>query len=181
MGALLPMVALLLSASCGSREEQTPAAEAAPETPWGSVAEVSGYLQAIQPHVARIGQLQTRYEEALATGQQGSAERRGTGRNLASRAEEVLPGFVEVLQVLDGIEPPPLLATFHRDARKMLTTRIESLRQTAHGWEVEQQGGDFEPIYRAAEAEYQAANELISRLNAEVARMGKALETAGAG
>jgi hypothetical protein len=92
------------------------------ETAYGSVSEVSGYLQIINPHINTFSELQRQYEDALASSKQGSSDRRGTGRNLATKAAAVRPGLQSVLEELDSIEPPPLLAPFHRDTRKMLVT-----------------------------------------------------------
>ena len=180
--------ALLLSlflTACGPSEEEAPAQippqpaiDVTAVTAYGSVADVTGYLEAINPHIVKIGALQQQYEEALASARQGATDRRGTGRNLAEKATAVRPGFQTVLGELDSVQPPPLLAPFHRDARKMLAARIDALARVIEGWEVEQQGGDFEPVYHDAEARYEAANQLILQLNTQMNRINTTLQEA---
>ena len=172
--------------SCGKTEEEASAngqPESAPpdmtaSTAYGSVAEVSAYLNAINPHIETIGGLQKDYEEALASSRQGASERRGTGRNLAEKAASIRPGLQSELDALDAIQPPPLLAPFHRDTRKMLATRIDALRRVIAGWELEQAGGDHEAVYQEAEDKYESANQLILQLNTQMNRINTSLKAA---
>lgn len=172
--------------SCGKTEEEASAngqPESAPpdmtaSTAYGSVAEVSAYLNAINPHIETIGGLQKDYEEALASSRQGASERRGTGRNLAEKAASIRPGLQSELDALDAIQPPPLLAPFHRDTRKMLATRIDALRRVIAGWELEQAGGDYEAVYQEAEDKYESANQLILQLNTQMNRINTSLKAA---
>ena len=172
--------------SCGKTEEEASAngqPESAPpdmtaSTAYGSVAEVSAYLNAINPHIETIGGLQKDYEEALASSRQGASERRGTGSNLAEKAASIRPGLQSELDALDAIQPPPLLAPFHRDTRKMLATRIDALRRVIAGWELEQAGGDYEAVYREAEDKYESANQLILQLNTQMNRINTSLKAA---
>jgi hypothetical protein len=174
------LVALVAALGCGSSEEESsqpaPAVDTSAQTAYGTVEEVSAYLETINPHIRRVGELQQTYETALASAREGAMDRRGTGRNLAMKAAEVRPEFKLVMDQLDAIEPPPLLAPFHRDIRKMLTTRMESFARTMEGWEVEQAEGDFEPIYRDAEAKYEAANQQILQLNTQMNRINQSIE-----
>ncbi|MDA0336220.1 MAG: hypothetical protein O2782_13730 [bacterium] len=181
------LLVALFTIACGPSEDE-PTAQApstklidlTASTMYGSVADVTGYLDAINPYILRIGALQQEYEAALASSRQGAADRRGTGRNLAAQAEAVRPGFQTVFDELDAVQPPPLLAPFHRDTRKMLAARIEALERTIEGWDVEQKGGDFEPVYRDAEAKYEAANQLILQLNTQMNRINNDLQEATA-
>ncbi|SVC59125.1 uncharacterized protein METZ01_LOCUS311979, partial [marine metagenome] len=149
----------LFALSCGKTEEESSASnpsestavDMSASTAYGSVAEVVAYLEAINPHVEAIGELQKDYEEALASSRQGASERRGTGRNLAEKAVAVRPRLQSELDALDAIQPPPLLSPFHRDTRKMLATRIDALRRVIAGWELQQAGGDYEAAFREAE------------------------------
>jgi hypothetical protein len=168
-------------------------------TAYGTVEEVSEYLDAINPHVNTIGQLQRDYEQALASSRQGASHMetaagvlefeldgrpyrlrawRGTGRYLAEKAAAVRPGLQAELDALDAIQPPPLLAPFHRDTRKMLITRIDALARVIAGWELEQAGGDYEAAYREAEARYETANQLILQLNTEMNRINTSVAAA---
>jgi hypothetical protein len=173
--------------SCGKTEEEASAngqSESAPpdmtaSTAYGSVAEVSTYLNAINPHIETIGRLQKDYEEqALASSRQGASERRGTGRNLAEKAVAVRPRLQSELDALDAIQPPPLLAPFHRDTRKMLAARIDALRHVIAGWELQQAGDDYEVAFREAEAKFESANQLILQLNTQMDRINTSLKAA---
>ena len=181
--------ALLLSLfalSCGKTEEESSASnpsestavDMSASTAYGSVAEVIAYLEAINPHVEAIGELQKDYEEALASSRQGASERRGTGSNLAEKAASIRPGLQSELDALNAIQPPPLLAPFHRDTRKMLLIRLDALARTIAGWELEQAGGDYEAVYREAEDKYESANQLILQLNTQMNRINTSLEAA---
>ena len=180
------LLTLFFALSCGNTDEesatdsqsQSPSVDMTAATAYGSVAEVSAYLDTINPHIDTIGQLQRDYEQALASSRQGASERRGTGRNLAEKAAAVRPGLQAELDALDAIQPPPLLAPFHRDTRKMLVTRIEALARVIAGWELEQAGGDYEAAYREAEAKYETANQLILQLNTQMNRINTSLEAA---
>ncbi|HJP30722.1 MAG TPA: hypothetical protein QGF95_09235 [Candidatus Latescibacteria bacterium] len=182
------MVALVV-VSCGTADDETttkappesPAVDTSVNTAYGTVAEVAGYLETVNPHITAFGVLQVEYEEALASSRKGNDSRKGTGHNLAMKAASVRPGLQTILEKLDGIEPPPLLAPFHRDTRKMLATRIDALGRTIEGWDVEQAGGAFEAVYAEAEAKYEAANQLILQLNTQMNKINTAmLEATGA-
>lgn len=180
---LATMLLATILVACGTSEEEAaappPAAvDTSTETAYGTIADVTGYLEKMNPHILRIGELQQDYENALASARQGATDRLGTGRNLAAKAAEVQPAFQQVLDDLDAVQAPPLLAPFHRDTRKMLTARIEALARTMEGWEVEQAKGDFEPVYRDAEAKYEAANQLILQLNTQMNRINDSQQEA---
>lgn len=176
-------LALLTLAACGTSQDETPKQQpepAAAETAYGSAAEVTAYVETIMPLVQRHNRLLSSYEEALASAKQGTADRRGTGRNLSEKASSVQPQLTNLLTELDDITPPALLAPFHRDTRKMVATRIESLTKTMEGWKIEQAGGEFEPVYREAEAKYADANEIVVRLNTEMGQVQAALQQVSA-
>ena len=175
-----------LTLACGTAEDEksttqaaeSPGVDMSKKTAYGTVAEVSAYLETINAPIVKIGALQQQYEEALASAKQGAADRRGTGHNLATKATEVRPGLQAVLRELDAIEPPVLLMPFYRDTRKMLATRIEALAKTIKGWDVEQADGDFEAVYREAEKDYESANQLILQLNTEMNRINSSVQEA---
>jgi hypothetical protein len=182
MRTLLRSIAALLVTSwlgCGpSDDSATEQAEA--DTPYGNATEVSAYLTALQPNVQRVSELQREYEQALSSAAQDATSRRGTGRNLATKAEQVRPQLVAVLDQIDAIQPPALLAPFHRDTKKMVVARLEAYAKTMEGWEVEQAGGDFEAVYREAEQRLQEANALIRQLSERFDKISSALQQAEA-
>ena len=169
---------LLLLVACGQPEPQT--SPASPGTPFGTAAEVSGYLQQISPYVQEIGRLQVTVEQALSSATPGAEPRRGTGRNLAEAAKQVRPRLQEILKEFDGLEPPALLAPFHRDTKKLMLLRLEAYRLVAEGWQTEEAGADFQTLYDSAEARLREANEMISSLNAQMGQINQALEAAAA-
>ena len=142
------------------------------------MAEVTTYLASLNPHIQRIGQLQAQYEEALAEARQEASQRKGTGRNLAEKAAAVKPELQAILRALDAIEPPPLLAPFHRDTRKLVATRLEAYGRTVEGWEAEQKGDEFASLYRQGEGKLAEANQIILQLNAHMQQINTALEAA---
>lgn len=183
--AAIVLLPLFLLASCGRQHEETPSAEAPAAdaaatavTAYGSVADVTAYLASLNPHIERISQLQGQYEEALAEARQEASQRKGTGRNLADKAAAVKPELQAILKALDAIEPPPLLAPFHRDTRKLVATRLEAYGRTVEGWAAEQKGDEFVSLYRQAEAKLAEANQLILDLNAQMQQINAALEAA---
>ncbi len=116
---LSALLAALFTIACGPSEEEpsTQAPSTQPidltaSTAYGSIADVTGYLDAINPYIIRIGELQQEYEAALASSRTGAADRRGTGRNLAAKAEAVRPAFQAVFDELDTIQPPPTAGPF---------------------------------------------------------------------
>ncbi|MBT3342919.1 MAG: hypothetical protein HN712_00035 [Gemmatimonadetes bacterium] len=179
---LTPFCALaLLLTACGQstpeQETDQQATEAA-ATDFGSAADVQAYLQNIGPHVQRISELQALYETALATGADDSVDRRGTGRNLATKAADAKPQLQELLVTFDTIEPPPLLAPFHRDVRKLINLRLDAYGKTIKGWDAELAGGEHEAIYGEVEKTLAEANQLIQALNEQMVQITTSLASA---
>lgn len=173
IASALPFLLLL---GCGRREETRQEVR----TPYGTVAEVSAYLASMNPYIERISQVQIQYEEALSSAREDATERKGTGRNLAERAASAQPDLRSVLEALDAISPPPLLAPFHRDTRKLVATRLEAYSRTLEGWEAEQAGAEFGAAYRQAEAKLDEANQLILQLNEQMQNINASLLDAAA-
>jgi len=165
---------LLLLIGCGRQEPQTQASP--PETPFGTTAEVGEYLQLINPYVQEIGHLQAAVEQVLGSSVGSSTRRMGTGRNLAEAATAVQPRLQKILVEFDGFEPPPLLAPFHRDTKKLILLRLEAYRLLMNGWEAEESGADFQAQYDSAEARLNEANEMIGSLNAQMAQINQTLQ-----
>ena len=174
---------LTLAAACGTSEQgdqaETPAPAAeSPQTAYGSVADVETYLQAINPLVMEHNTLLSKYQEVLASGRDDSRNRVATEDNLAAQAAEVKPSLEALLTEFDAVEPPPLLAPFHRDVRKMFVKRIESMTKTMAGWEAKQAGNESDSIYRDAEATYEEANQITLQLNTHMQRINASMEQA---
>ena len=162
-------ILLLLLAACGEKPAQTP---------YGSLQEVETYLKKIDPFIQNIGKIHQQYELGLAAAGAGSEVRRGTGQNLAEAAEAVRPLLRKLLREFEDIEPPPLLAPFHRDTKQLIVARLDAYGATISGWDAEQLSGDFSAMYQRAEADLKKANTLILRLNSEMQKINAAVERA---
>ncbi|MEE3040443.1 MAG: hypothetical protein VX948_06255, partial [Candidatus Latescibacterota bacterium] len=146
------------------------------DTPYGSAADVEKYVAQIAPYVQQISQLQSQYETALAAQQGDSNDRRGTGRNLANKAEEVGPELRTLQTTFDTVEPPAALAPFHRDIRKLIALRLSAYDKIIDGWADEKAGGDrHKAIYGDVERAQDEANQLILALNAQMQKIQTAL------
>jgi hypothetical protein len=87
-------LALLLIAAigCGSGDDQgTPesAKQGSVETSYGTLAEVSSYLQSVNPHIQTVGELQMEVDRVVGTS--GKA----TGQNLADAMGTVRPRLID--------------------------------------------------------------------------------------
>ena len=174
--ALFCVAALLTACGQTSKDEETSGTTTTNETPYGSAADVEKYVAQIAPYVQQISQLQSQYETALASQQGDSNDRRGTGRNLANKAEEVRPELRTLQTTFDTVEPPAALAPFHRDIRKLIALRLSAYDKTIDGWADENAGGDrHKAIYGDVERAQDEANQLILALIAQMQKIQTAL------
>lgn len=167
-------------ASCGSQSQdaipeqdqpsprQEPKTSAGQNTLYGNSADIEAYLQAINPHIQEIGRIQLDVDKSV--GSTGKA----TGENLASAMEVYKPRLEAVLESLSTVEPPPLLASFHGDVKKLVTLRISGYDDTIRGRLAEQNSGDI-TLYENAEITLKEANVLIGHLNSEMQKINAAL------
>ena len=166
----------LLAIGCGSQEEKpAPKPEettpAVTQTEYGSSEEVKSYLDKINPYIQEVGNIQIKVDQAI-----GSAGK-GTSKNLASAMEQVLPRLQTAHTNFSAIQPPPLLASLHRNIEKLMTIRLEAYRITVEGWKLERDKKDIS-WHEKAEAKLQQANDLIIQLNKELQGINLALEKA---
>ena len=104
---------------------------------------------------------------------------RGTGKNLAPAATVAKDQLNTILEKVNAVNPPPLLALFHRDMKKLIGLRLGAYDATISGWKLEQDGSDFRGHYDGAQDKYQLANEIIVSLNGQMEKILKAaLQTA---
>lgn len=164
-----PLLVLVLALmGCGKQAEEKPAA--APTTPYGSPQEVNVYLLTVDPLVMQLNAIhQELYQNVGTSG-------KATGANLAPAMEQGRPKLAQVLAGLDKLTPPPLLAPFHQQVKKVVQLRLEAYSQTLEGWAVEQgKGADFETRYRRSEELLAEAQELGGPLGEERGRIQEAL------
>ncbi|MFC1525351.1 hypothetical protein ACFL6X_00915 [Candidatus Latescibacterota bacterium] len=176
MRILIATLGVALLTACGGKPQSED--DGATATPYGTTAEVAAYLEQIGPYVQEIGSIQNAVEQALATGEQGDAIRRGTGRNLAARATETeaRPAIQALLARFDELQPPPLLAPFHRDTRKLMALRLEAYEALVSGSEAEQESREYRSYYDEAQEKLRLANQQIQALNREMARITQSLQ-----
>ena len=118
-----------------TRSKQT----GADETPYGSLQEVEDYLRVVSPFIQEIVAVQQQYEQGLASAGSNPGSRRGTGENLADTAAAIRPRLLNLLDEFGNLEPPPLLAPFHRDTKQLIVARLDAYGATISGWEAEGQ------------------------------------------
>lgn len=169
--ARAPIALLLLSCAQEDGQEKAPP----PSTPYGSQAEVQAYLVQIGPFVSEISEIHARWEQALGSHGEGTDQRRGTGRNLAAAAAHADPQMKQLLQRFDGVQPPSLLAPFHRDTRKLILLRLEAYAATQEGWLAEEEEREFQAPYDLAQGKVREANTLIQNLNTQMKQINEAL------
>ena len=136
-------------------------------TSYGAKAEIEAYLNRINPHVQEVGRIQLLVDKNI-----GSSGR-ATGSNLAPVMKSVKPKLEAILDTLSGVNPPPLLSSFHAKFKNLVTLRIVAYDTTIRGYELEKETGDL-LLYEEAEANLDEANKLIVLLNEE---MGKIMES----
>lgn len=146
-------IVCLLLAACGQEPEQTQPDQSgeteaqktqsketrADETPYGSLQEVEDYLRVVSPFIQEIVAVQQQYEQGLASAGSNPGSRRGTGENLADTAAAIRPRLLNLLDEFGNLEPPPLLAPFHRDTKQLIVARLDAYGATISGWEAEGQ------------------------------------------
>ena len=155
---------LLLLIACGGQEEEEGSKKTSPpswaNTPYGSVEEVKSYFDAIEPFVREISAIQSEVDS------QAGSSGKGTGANLGPVASAAEPRLRQLLEDLELVQPPPLLAPFHRDTKKLMLLRLGGCAAIVKGWQLEVAGSEgFQRHYDEATARFADANSLIGRLN----------------
>ena len=169
-------LALLLTAAvgCGSSDDHSsppPSEQGSATTSYGTLAEVSEYLQAVNPYIHLVGELQMEVDTVVGT------SGRATGQNLAAAMAGVQPRLKEMIERFEQIAPPPLLAPLHRDIKKLMLVRLEAYETTIEGWKREQESQDL-GLYKEAEAQLVEANQMIQELNDDLKAINSAIQIA---
>ena len=169
---LLTLVAL---AGCGPQPEE-PASQSqtdlsAVQTPYGSAAEAKKYHDDITPLIQTGNALHMNVYAAV-----GSSNT-ATGQNLARAITEiqVTSQMQSLIDELNQIQVPPLLAPLHRDIGKMMHLRIEWYDLILKGWQLEQEKQD-DSLYAQAEVKLRELNALGEKLNVDLHEIYQALE-----
>ena len=161
-------LALVAFAGCGRKERPAVA-----QTPYGSAEEVAGYLQKVKPFIQQISAYEVELHQKVGTSGQA------TGKNLAEAMEAIRPRLQQTLRDFEQIDPPALLAPFHRDMKKLMATRLEAYDTTIKGRQQELAANDT-TLYDKAEQQLGEANRISVALNEEIKKMNQAmLQAAG--
>lgn len=168
---LLLLVLSLAMTGCGKKpEDKSPPASS---TPYGSPQDVSAYFQVIDPLVQELNGLhQELYQKVGTSG-------KATGANLAPAMAQGKPKLQQVLAQLEKTTPPPLLAPFHEQLKKLVVLRLAAYELTAEGWQQEQaKTPQFEDQYNRGEAKLNEAQQIGGQLGAERAHIQQVLAQA---
>lgn len=138
-------------------------------TPYGTKTKIETYLNRINPHVQEVGRIQLSVDKNI-----GSSGR-ATGSNLAPVMKRLKPNLEAILDTLSGLNPPPLLSSFHGTFKKLITLRIAAYDTIIKGHKIEKETGDLS-LYEQAEAQLDEANKLIVLLNGEMSKIMESLE-----
>lgn len=173
------MLTTTVFTACGPGEEELEDSQTQTDsgstTAYGSSVEVSQYLGSIDPFIQRIGATQAEVDKVLGTAG------KGTGENLAPAADVARKQLNLLMEEFNAVTPPPLLAPFHRDTKKLIALRLQAYTATIDGWKLEQEGAreEYRSYYDEAQNHYKEANEVIIGLNGQMEKINKALQTAG--
>lgn len=163
-------------AACGAQQDESSESPTTnSETPYGSVEEVTTYLETIGPFVRDISTVQHNLEER-SVGTTGKS----AAPNLAPAAADAEQELKKILLAFEDVSPPPLLAPFHRDTKKLILLRIGAYRASVEGFAVQEDGGEAQSHYTEAEAKFRQANQMIGELNTNMRLITDALGRASA-
>ena len=172
---LVLMGMALFAISCGQQQQEPPTPEApeSPTTAFGTLAEVDEYLQAIDPYVRGVSQVQRDLYGAV--GSSGSA----TGQNLAEQinASGAIAKLNQHIEGFSQLQPPALLAPLHTKIEKLMVLRVKAYQLTQEGWESERSNLTSDK-YQQAEAQLREANELSAELNTNLQEVVQTLQSA---
>jgi hypothetical protein len=157
-----------LLGSCGRKEEPKAA-----QTPYGSAEEVTSYLQKVKPFINQVSAFEVELHQKV--GASGQA----TGRNLSEAMEAIKPRLQQTLREFEQIDPPALMAPFHRDMKKLMATRLEAYDTTIRGRQLEVASKDTS-LYKQAEQRLVEANQISLQLNDEIRKINQLIQQAAA-
>jgi uncharacterized phage infection (PIP) family protein YhgE len=151
---------------CGRKDKEA-------QTPYGSPAEVAAYLQKARPFIHQVSAYEVELHGKVGTSGQAS------GQNLSAAMEAIKPRLQESLRQFEQIDPPALMAPFHRDMKKLMVTRLEAYDNTIKGRQLELASGDT-TLYKKAEQQLMEANQISLQLNEQIRQINQAIQQAAA-
>jgi uncharacterized protein YoxC len=164
MGALKRYLAVCLLLGvwgCGGDENKA-------ETPYGNAEDVRVYREQINPLIDEINAIEMEVQET-AVGASGQA----TAANIAAACELLCQRLRAVLEELEAIEPPALLAPLHREVRQVVLLRLEAYNAVLEGL-----GEQDEQLFSEAVEKLNQANVLAAQLNEDLEEVDQTLASA---
>ena len=172
MAYLTVFVLITAMIGCGAEQEPPPPPPEPTATPFGAIEEVEKYMQAIDPYIRQVSDIQSKMYEVVGTSNVA------TGQNLAQFIvdTEAIEGLQTSIESFNGIVPPALLAPLHRDIEKMLVLRLEGFKLTLQGREAEatKSPGDQ---YTQATGKLEEANAITIGLNDRLKEVNQAVHS----
>jgi hypothetical protein len=176
---LIILGTLAFFAACSNQDQEGIPAQAEPTastpasmtTAYGDSDLIKKYLGQINPYIQEVGKIQLEIDKVVGTSQ------KATGVNLAKAMKKFKPRLETAQTEFTKIQPPPLLGKFHSDIKNLIALRLDAYDTTIRASSIEEKTGD-EKVYEKAEQKLGRANELISVLNGEMAKINQALKTA---
>jgi hypothetical protein len=154
----------LMLSGCGDDDEDS--------TRFGPAAALQTWRDKVSAAIDEINAVQTELER-LAVGSAGQA----TGENLAAAALLLRPRLQGVAETLAQLEPPATLAGAQLSMLRLVALRMAGLDLSVQGWQLEQAStfAQADPLYKEAEARFEAANLLAVQVNALLAEVDEVL------
>jgi hypothetical protein len=150
------LAALLVATACGDGDR---------DHPFGDPDELRAYRVALEPVIVEVNAIETEVRER-AVGSAGEA----TAANLDAVYRQVRPRLLEALVAHDHVEPPARLVGLHGEIRQLILLRLDAYALVMTGYAE----GD-EALYREAEANLAAANELVLTIDSQLCDIDIAL------
>ena len=126
-------------------------------------------MQAIDPHILSVSELQRNMYEVVGTANVA------TGQNLAKfiTDSDAIAALQTSIESLNVITPPALLAPLHRDIQKMLVLRLDGFKLTLQGRDAEATKTTSDH-YNQASIKLDEANAITMTLNGRLQEVNQA-------
>jgi hypothetical protein len=135
---------------------------------YGTKESIEEYLNKIEPLIKKYSQIQNEIYTAM--GSSGVF----TGSNLARKTKEQKPALLEVSNKLEIIDPPPLIAPFHNDFKRLLALRISAFDAAVQAHELEKTTGDTSAFTEVTN-KFALSEEQIVKLNDQMLKINESL------
>ena len=177
---LVYLLIFFLQISCGNNNENSNTVQQNGPTPnfvdesdknsgsYGPKESIEEYLKKIEPLIKEYSQIQNEIYTAM--GSSGVF----TGSNLARKTKEEKPALLEVSNKLEIIDPPPLIAPFHNDFKRLLVLRISAFDAAIQAHELEKTTGDTSAFTEVTN-KFALSEEQIVKLNDQMLKINESI------